>query len=32
MHVKTAMHEQNAVQPQKHTKQSQNTAQNYKKQ
>ena len=32
MHVKTVMHEQNAVHPHKHTKQSQNTVQNYKKQ
>ena len=32
MHVKTVMHEQNAVHPHKHIKQSQNMVQNYKKQ
>ena len=32
MHVKTVTYEQNAVHPQKNTKQSQNTVQNYKKQ
>ena len=32
MHVKTVTHEQNAVHPHKHIKQSQNTDQNYKKQ